>query len=308
MWKSRRVVVSGALVAVAIAAVIGAALPVSVWLRSFSRTNPVDVTAAANWVRPVSGGVAVIAMLVLLSDRLKRIVFSRGCLFAFPLICIVLFIWFKRSAGRENAVYLWAAREDSIIEYATALSFFIAVPVSVYVARYAARLHLRLAALFHLALAAVMTVMGLEEISYGQRIFGFETPPTIAQDNTQGEFNFHNLASMKWLADNVAPTIIIYWGVFGFLGIMLSRILFSNRSKWYDTAKLMLPPWYLLTFFLPLPLWADHSWWGYAVWQDQEIAEMFLGMAFLLFSLNSLQGVGQSSAARSEPFLKGRVT
>lgn len=33
----------------------------------------------------------------------------------------------------------------------------------------------------------------LEEISYGQRIIGFETPLWFQKYNTQGEFNFHNL-------------------------------------------------------------------------------------------------------------------
>ncbi|MCB0548857.1 MAG: hypothetical protein KDD19_14855 [Phaeodactylibacter sp.] len=32
-----------------------------------------------------------------------------------------------------------------------------------------------------------------EEISWGQRLIGFDTPETIAARNVQGEFNFHNL-------------------------------------------------------------------------------------------------------------------
>jgi hypothetical protein len=45
----------------------------------------------------------------------------------------------------------------------------------------------------YLALAVMFFFGAGEEISWGQRIFGFETPETIAQANKQEEFNTHNL-------------------------------------------------------------------------------------------------------------------
>jgi hypothetical protein len=41
--------------------------------------------------------------------------------------------------------------------------------------------------------AALFFVMGMEEISWGQRIIGFATPESIAAENWQGEFNLHNM-------------------------------------------------------------------------------------------------------------------
>jgi len=41
-------------------------------------------------------------------------------------------------------------------------------------------------------LAATCFVIAMEEISWGQRVAGFETPAWIAQRNFQGEFNLHN--------------------------------------------------------------------------------------------------------------------
>jgi hypothetical protein len=47
--------------------------------------------------------------------------------------------------------------------------------------------------LFFLIVAIVMFLGSGEEISWGQRIFGFKTPDTIEKINAQGEFTFHNI-------------------------------------------------------------------------------------------------------------------
>ncbi len=44
------------------------------------------------------------------------------------------------------------------------------------------------------ALALLLLVCAGEEISWGQRIFGWKPPPVIAEHNLQGETNLHNLA------------------------------------------------------------------------------------------------------------------
>ncbi len=47
--------------------------------------------------------------------------------------------------------------------------------------------------LFVLAFAILFLFVAMEEISWGQRIFGIETPETIAEINEQDELNIHNL-------------------------------------------------------------------------------------------------------------------
>lgn len=47
--------------------------------------------------------------------------------------------------------------------------------------------------IFFLLLGLLFFVLLGEEISWGQRIFGFETPEGIKEKNVQDEFNFHNL-------------------------------------------------------------------------------------------------------------------
>lgn len=55
--------------------------------------------------------------------------------------------------------------------------------------------------LWFLALAALMFVCFGEEISWGQRVFGWGTPPALQEVNAQGETNLHNL----WLFQATNP-------------------------------------------------------------------------------------------------------
>ena len=86
------------------------------------------------------------------------------------------------------------AREDSALEWVSALlllaaSGLFALRVARGFARRQAAPALALAGL----LAAIFFVLGMEEISWMQRIFAFGTPERLAELNWQGEFNLHNV-------------------------------------------------------------------------------------------------------------------
>jgi len=61
----------------------------------------------------------------------------------------------------------------------------------------------------YLVAAVVVAWVFLEEISYGQRLFGFATPAYFTAHNVQGEVNFHNFANgaVEW-AFAVAVVIV----------------------------------------------------------------------------------------------------
>jgi hypothetical protein len=117
--------------------------------------------------------------------------------------------------------------------------------------------------LVYLGLAALFFFGAGEEISWGQRILGFETPQPLSQVNKQEEFNLHNLSaweaskfldpdrlfdifwflfavftpavalvvpSFKRFASQFIP--IVFWGIsllflYNYLWAKLARILFS---------------------------------------------------------------------------------
>jgi len=65
-----------------------------------------------------------------------------------------------------------------------------------------------------LALAALFVFGFGEEISWGQRIFGYGTPESLAEANAQGETNVHNLAALGgWL--NMDRMFQVFWLLIG---------------------------------------------------------------------------------------------
>ena len=62
-------------------------------------------------------------------------------------------------------------------------------------------------------LALALLVMGMEEISWMLRVFGFETPESLAAVNWQSEFNLHNVQTDL-------SELVFYSGAIGFLVLL----------------------------------------------------------------------------------------
>ena len=92
----------------------------------------------------------------------------------------------------DPAAFAAAGREDGAVEWASALLPLAGSGLFVGVA-------LRpgpggnFACLAALGFAALLLAIGMEEISWGQRMVGFATPEELARLNMQKEFNLHNL-------------------------------------------------------------------------------------------------------------------
>jgi hypothetical protein len=99
----------------------------------------------------------------------------------------------------------WArlGREDGPVEIASAVACLLLSVV-------AARRFLRSprGARAPSAALAILGVVGAgEEISWGQRIFGIESPPFFASHNVQGETNLHNLLPPPW--DGILAAVLL---------------------------------------------------------------------------------------------------
>ncbi len=130
-------------------------------------------------------------MSVIFSTENKRYLL----LFVFCSLCFLTVLLPKDA-------FLFLVQEDGIFEYAGACLFLLSailffrlflnnrrfanpVDATVYNTRWKRIWFLLLGFLFFFLL--------MEEISWGQRIFGFLTPEWLAERNIQWEFNFHNL-------------------------------------------------------------------------------------------------------------------
>ncbi|MEM1436663.1 MAG: hypothetical protein AAGG11_21615 [Pseudomonadota bacterium] len=127
--------------------------------------------------------------------------------------------------------------EDGVAEYLTALFFFLSAFgfLSLYL-QYARPLPLW-RGLVILAWAALMFFFAGEELSWGQRIIGMETPESIRATNAQNEFNFHNHDIIQDHGHRILTAFTLLTG----LGIWLLSLVPPLR-RLYQQFVVPIPP------------------------------------------------------------------
>ena len=148
-----------------------------------------------------------------------------------------------------DTIHFLLFSEDCLLENATALSF---ITASILFAWNAVALkdviksRISLIALWGLAIFNFF--LGLEEISWGQRIFDIDTPVIISQINHQKEINFHNMNTTFPIIEIVGLTfILLFCSLYAFLPF-LQKVLSSRPIG------TLLPPnrYMLMGFALPI--------------------------------------------------------
>lgn len=102
------------------------------------------------------------------------------------LVSIVICLSYSVYLFFSNDIIAHIGDEDQLFEWLTALSFFFVSIIFLV-------LHLRTRNLYFLFFALIFFIGFGEEISWGQRIFNYQTPEAINRVNVQKEFTLHNL-------------------------------------------------------------------------------------------------------------------
>jgi len=207
--------------------------------------------------------------------------------FYFSLAVLLGFVlWIELSPG---SLSVWGG-EDYVIENLTALFFLLASIGFFVTARKSAFLaaqRTRTAYVMIIAWAVLMFVFFGEEISWGQRIFDFSTPESLAKINLQQEFNIHNIA----LVDSA------FGGKYRYLSIMmlLTGVVFPlvalsawGRRLFRKFCFPVCPPQFML-FFLGSYLFGKYySVWNPAAMPDpnsiSETREFIFGLGMACFA------------------------
>lgn len=139
--------------------------------------------------------------------------------------------------------------EDGIVENITAAALLLAAALSGWSA-------LKTRIPWFALLCVFFIFCGGEEISWGQRIFSFATPPSLKEVNMQGEINIHNL---KWFhgidktgarnlfnLDRLYLLFSIAYGVFIPLAVTSSAQIRFQLNR----IRLPIPAWAIGLFFL----------------------------------------------------------
>lgn len=172
-------------------------------------------------------------------------------LFVIVFIIVIFGVYISRTdLDYYVAIY---SREDGFLEWLTVLAFVVGIVMNIYRSRILKPFRER-TFIFMLYFFTFLFFFGVaEEISWGQRIIGFDTPAFFLKYNTQGEFSLHNLRFGGFKVNRY---------IFGtFLGILIGIYfliipIFYRKTKWMkekiDSLALPMPKVYHIIAYLIL--------------------------------------------------------
>lgn len=229
-------------------------------------------------------GQAITRMLcAALGDGRSR---AKNILFATPWILGLIALALKLSIG-ETRTYKMMLTEGGFIEYGTMLAFLLMPFFAIPVGHYFRKQGQWLLGLGYYLVAGLAFFVGMEEISWGQMLIGWQGSEFFVQNNSQAETNLHN---MFWIRDyfRLALLSISGLGCLGCFGYFFTTQIKSlSRNLW---AQFILPEWPLYGFFavtlmIYLPIVMTNGQ-GFIAHSDQEFAELILSLGFLTFTVN----------------------
>lgn len=184
-------------------------------------------------------------------------------------------------AFRFPLAYIWATYEDLVGEWAQTYSFLTAAVLAVIVAVRQTRYRW-----FFALLAIACSYVFLEEISWGQRIFGFETPGFLKSRNLQGEANVHNLLTgphKTLLKDLISIAVSLGLVGYGLLYPLLQKFRW-RVALWFDRIGVAAPPLILWPFFTLAAFFELKP----LSFNEAEIAELLIAFALATTALHYL--------------------
>jgi len=193
--------------------------------------------------------------------------------------------------------------EDGIVEYSSAVFWFLAVIIMVvYTARLLKMGTQKPTFTFNLLLILFFFLCAGEEISWGQRLFDIETPQLLKEVNVQNEITLHNIGSISVFSNIFFVICVTFFLCVPFLAQKYNRIrdIFyyvdfpvPNRFATYIFIVTLLV-WVCIGVrfgtlgFHPFSLFEEQ----YYTQMDDEIFEFFAAYTFLCFSIfNSVKVV-----------------
>lgn len=202
--------------------------------------------------------------------------------------------------------YKWFTREDGFAETIQVLVYSVSLVLSLIVALRQWRRGKRLIAVLFLGFSLALLFMVGEELSWGQRVFGWETTSGLASVNKQEETNLHNIygvgSTFKWVQMLV--------GAYGTL-LPLAVLIWPVPKRYRELTDAVIPHYSLVPYFAPMFLWrlyrnlleAPQEFY-FVVAEYNEVVELILSLGFLLFvvfQLRRLSAPGEEQRSEQRP-------
>lgn len=180
--------------------------------------------------------------------------------------------------------------EDGVLEYLTALFFFVAGVIFIFALtsrRSTAREKLKDYRLLLILLGILCVFAALEEISFGQRLFGWDSPEYFEENSSQEETDFHNFEEIS-LVFGIAGAVLVLYGLVVPFGLRYSPKKFAWFREFMGI-RIPYPPVQSSIILLIGILCIVIDYMMKIVTGERFVAneyqEFFFGYGFLIFSL-----------------------
>ena len=192
--------------------------------------------------------------------------------------------------------YKWLTSEDGFAENMQVLFLSLAFLLSLPIVRRLWKAGDRGIVFLYLGVSIALVFLIGEEISWGQRIFGWETPESFKAASKQPETNIHNLYVVwdfcKWMQ--------LLVGAYGTL-LPLLFLRFPVAARYRKTISLLVPHYVLIPYFLFLFVWRIYrtvfeppNKYYLVISQFNEVLELILYVGVMLFMIFQLRQTRQS--------------
>jgi hypothetical protein len=187
--------------------------------------------------------------------------------------------------------YKWFTEEDGFAEDGQVFFWFLTFCLCIAVAQRLWSEGERLMGTMYVGLCCCLFFLMGEEISWGQRLFGWHTPTNYAVINKQAETNIHNIYGVGLTFKWVHLTIAAY-GAIPPLVIWRSSLFRRYRQR----LSLVIPHYTLLPYFALPMLWRVYAnlvdpprRLYFVVEKYSEVMELVLAIGFFLFMVFQLR-------------------
>ena len=196
--------------------------------------------------------------------------------------------------------------EDGPIEWGQFLFYALACVASAGVALKRFQAGHRWQGLLFAGLALGLFFISGEEIAWGQRIFGLQTPEELKEINHQGEITVHNIRIVQY----TLSFVMFLGGVYGLLAYFVDA-RYHLAQRWSEGQYLFVPPLFTVPCFLVLTAYklvrltvlrsSEFTITRYAEWP-----ELCLAFALFLFTALNYRRLAAQAKATSAAVLPGQ--
>jgi hypothetical protein len=129
-----------------------------------------------------------------------------------------------------------------------------------------------------------------EEISWGQRVLGFDTPQEYRENNSQGEFNLHNNEKIFNKIYIIYGSICMYVILSALAYMSLNKRFPKKHTLWF---RMLTFRWYHIAYFVPTLIYVSYRLYfqtsAFDVWEES--TEVLFALGMMLYAIHVMHVV-----------------